>query len=145
MRMFGGATNRLIVVAIGLLVVAGLATWLLPLAMSSGAAPGLEGKTWHLVSIGGVPAVPGSQATIKFEAGKISGSTGVNQFGGAYRATGSTITLEDIASTLMASTDPALNDQEQKLLGVLQRQLSYRVSGNQLELISAGGTLVYTA
>lgn len=145
MRMPGISANRYIFTLIGLLILAGLAAWLLPQAMSSRAAPGLEGKIWHLVSVGGAPAVPGSQATIKFEAGKVSGSTGVNSFGGDYQVSGTTIIFGDIASTLIAGTDPKLNDQEQKVLGALRGQLSYRVSGGQLELVSAGGTLVYTA
>ena len=143
MQILRFSSNRIIVAAIGLLIAAGLAAWLLPLGRSS-AAPGLEGKTWRLVSIGGAPAVPGSQATIKFAAGKVAGSTGVNQFGGSYQASGSTITLGDIAVTMMASADPALNDQEQKILGALQGQLSYRVGGSRLELVSPGGTLIFT-
>ena len=145
MRMLRRSSNRLIIAAIGLLIIVGLAVWLLPGAMSSAAAPELEGRTWRLASVNGQPVAPGSAATISFSAGKVGGSTGVNQFGGSYRAGGGSLTLSDLASTLMASADPALNAQEQAVLGVLQGQLTYRVSGTQLELSSTGGTLVYTA
>jgi heat shock protein HslJ len=143
--MLRSSGNRLIISAIGLLIVVGVVAWLLPGAMSSAAAPELEGRTWRLTSANGQPAAPGSAATISFSAGKVAGSTGVNQFGGSYRAGGGSLTLSDLAATLMASADPALNAQEQAILGVLQGQLTYRVSGAQLTLSSAGGTLVYTA
>ena len=45
----------------------------------------------------------------------------------------------------LASADPALNAQEQKLLNALQGQVAYRVSGNQLELRSGATTLIYNA
>ena len=137
------AFNRYIFAAIALLLVLGVAAWLIG-GQTSGAAPELEGKTWKLAAINGQPPVAGSQATISFSGGKVGGSTGVNQFGGNYSASGSTLTLSDISSTLMASTDPALNDQEQKILGALQGQIAYRVSGNQLELVSGATTLAYS-
>ena len=143
MRAMITMNNRTIFVAIGLLIALGLAFWLIPLQLSSAAPTDLEGKTWKLTSINGQPAVPGSQATIIFNNRKVAGSTGVNQFGGNYRASGASITLSDIASTMMASTDPALNAQEQTLLSALQGQIAYRVSGNQLQLSSGATTLIY--
>jgi heat shock protein HslJ len=128
-----------------LLIVLGLAFWLMPLQLFSGAPTGLEGKTWKLTAINGQPPAPGSRVTITFNNGKVAGSTGVNHFGGNYRASGANITLSDIASTMMASTDPALNAQEQTLLSALQGQIAYRVSGNQLELTSGATTLTYSA
>jgi heat shock protein HslJ len=131
-------------IAIMLLIVLGLAFWLVPLQLSGAAPTDLEGKTRKLTSINGQPPVTGSKATIIFNNGKVAGSTGVNQFGGNYRASGASITLSDIASTMMASTDPALNAQEQTLLSALQGQIAYRVSGNQLELRAGATTLIYS-
>ena len=145
MRTIIPRSNRTLVVAIGLLIVLGLAFWLLPLQMRGPAATNLEGKTWKLSAINGQPPVAGSQATIIFKDGKVAGSTGVNQFGGNYRASGASITLSEISSTLMASTDPALNAQEQALLSALQGQITYRVGGNQLELVAGATTLLYSA
>lgn len=143
MRTIIPRSNRTLIVAIGLLIVLGLAFWLIPLQMPAAPATDLEGKTWKLSAINGQPPVPGSQAAIIFDNGKVSGSTGVNHFGGNYRASGASITLSDISSTLMASTDPALNAQEQALLSALQGQIGYRVNGNQLELSSGATTLVF--
>ena len=139
------SNRQYIGIAIVLLIVLGLAFWLMPLQLSSATPTGLEGKTWKLATINGQPPAPGSQVTITFNDGKVAGSTGVNHFGGNYRANGASITLSDIASTMMASTDPALNTQEQTLLSALQGQITYRVSGNQLELISGTTTLIYRA
>ena len=138
-----GFSHRYIFAAIGLVVVLGLAAWLIGGQLSS-AAPELEGKTWKLAAIDGRPPVPGSRPTVSFNRGQVGGSAGVNQFGGTYRASGSIITLSDISSTLMASADPALNAQEQTILSALQGQVAYRVSGSQLELVSGATTLVYS-
>ena len=139
------SNRQYIGIAIVVVIVLGLAFWLMPLQLSSAPPTGLEGKTWKLTAINGQPPVPGSQVTITFNNAKVGGSTGVNHFGGNYRASGSSITLSDIASTMTASTDPALNAQEQTLLSALQGQIGYRVSGNQLELISGTTTLIYSA
>ena len=136
---------RYALIIVAALAAVGLGLWALGLPGASGAAAGLEGRTWRLASIDGRPPAPGSAATISFAGGKVAGTTGVNQFGGSYRASGDTIALAELASTMMASADPALNDQEQKLLGVLQGQLTYRVAGAQLTLSSPAGTLIYTA
>src|SRR5690242_13888126 len=138
------STRYYIGIAIGLAIVLGLAVWLIPLQMPNAAPTGLEGKTWKLLSINGQPPVPGSHVTITFNNGTVGGSAGVNNFGGNYRASAGSLTLSEIAATMMASTDPALNAQEQTLLNALQGQITYRASGNQLELRSGTTTLIYT-
>ena len=126
-------------------VIAVVGLWLLGPWGSNAAAAGLEGKTWRLVSINGQPVIPNSQAMVKFEGGKLSGNSSVNSIGGSYQVRGTTLTLSDLASTLMASADPALNQQETAMLGILQGQLSFTVNGNQLELASAQGKLTFSA
>lgn len=130
---------------IGLLIALGLAAWLVPSWMASAAPSDLEGKMWKLSSINGQLPVPGSSVTISFDHGKVAGSSGVNQFGGTYRVSGSTITLSEISSTLMASADPALNAQEQIVMGALQGQLTYYVSANQLQISAGATTLIFSA
>ena len=89
--------------------------------------------------------MPSSHATVAFNGGKVGGSGGVNQFGGSYRASGGSLAITDLASTMMASADAALNQQEEAVLSILQGQSTYRVSGGQLELRSAAGTLIFRA
>lgn len=133
------------VVALAAIVLVGLGAWLLVPWGTNAAAPELEGKTWQLVAINGQPAVPNSHATVKFESGKIGGNSSVNSFGGTYRASGGTLTTSDLMSTLMASADPALNQQETTFATILQGESTYAVSGNQLTISSPRGTMTFTA
>ena len=132
-------------VALLAVVILGLGAWLLLPWGSNAAAPELEGKTWRLVAINGQPAVPNSQATVKFASDKISGNSSVNSFGGTYRASGGTLTTSDLMSTLMASADPALNQQETTFATILQGESTYAVSGSQLTISSPRGTMTFAA
>ena len=132
-------------VALAVFVLVGLGAWLLSPWGSNAAAPELEGKTWQLLAINGQPAVPNSHATVKFEGDKIGGNSSVNSFGGTYRASGGTLTTSDLMSTLMASADPALNQQEATFATILQGESTYAVNGNQLTISSPRGTMTFTA
>ena len=110
---------------------------------SQNAASGLLGKTWHLTAINGNAAVEGSSATLVFEQNRVSGNASVNSYGGSYKVNGNTLTFSELISTMMASADPALNQQEQTFLSILQGQLTYTLTGKQLELRSPQGTLTF--
>ncbi len=135
---------RTIVAVLVAVILLALGVWLL-VSRGANAAPELEGKTWQLVAINGQPAVPNSHATVKFESDKISGNSSVNSFGGSYRASGGTLTTTELMSTLMASADPALNQQETTFATILQGESTYAVSGNQLTISSPRGTMTFTA
>lgn len=142
-KTLSAGSQRAIVAALAIVILVGLGYWLLAPRLPGAAAAELEGKTWQLTALNSQPPAPGSRVTLTFKDGKVGGNSGVNQFGGSYRASAGSVTLSGIASTMMASTDPALNQQEQAVLNILQGQLIYRVSGNQLELSSPAGTLLF--
>ncbi len=81
-------------------------------------APGLEGSSWTVVSIGDAPTVDGGRPTIAFEPGRVSGSTGCNQFNGSYTIDGASLVFEPLATTRRACEAP-LMEQESALVAAL--------------------------
>jgi heat shock protein HslJ len=66
----------------------------------------LEGTHWALVTLEGEPPLTGTIPSAEFSADEISGSTGCNQYFGAYAVTGTDITIKDVARTEMYCADP---------------------------------------
>jgi heat shock protein HslJ len=105
----------------------------------------LAETSWKLVSINGVPVLKGTEPSVGFSDGKISGSSGCNTFGGSYKISGQKITTSSIAMTLMACADPGAMDQEQAFLGYLQDSPSFKLTAGQLQIIrSDGKALIFT-
>jgi heat shock protein HslJ len=113
------------------------------------AQPPLEGPTWLLLSIVGarqiegepVPwpepvwLVEGTEITLAFEGGTVSGSAGCNDYGAAYTLDGTSLEFGDIAATEKACLTPeGVMDQEQRYLGALEDVTDYRISGTLLWL-----------
>ena len=118
------------------------------------AGPELQGTPWTLdtVSVTGssTAAVGGVAATLDFgAAGKLSGSTGCNNFNGTWEAgpTADSLALTVGPSTMRGCTDPALSAQEEAILGGLPEVTSYVIEAGALELRDEAGTplLSYTA
>ena len=125
------------------------------------ASGSLEGTSWRLVAfledkeVEGMAAplvavtepLPGTQLTIEFEDGMVSGSAGCNTYSAQYRLDGPALTLEGLAFTEMDCLDPAgVIDQEQRYLCALRVVTGYRITGHQLWLESGDGqVLLFTA
>ena len=107
-------------------------------------SPSLEGTQWLLVALEGAPPLTSTAPpSAEFSADEISGSTGCNHYFGAYEVSGSEITIRDVASTEMACLDPeGVMDQELAFLGTLPAIATYRVEGERLEFLDAGGTVL---
>lgn len=112
-----------------------------------GEAASLTGVTWLVTGYNNgkqavVSVVAGSELSAVFsEDGKVSGSGGVNTFNGPYKAGPLSISIGPLTSTLMASGDPALMEQEQAYLAALQSASVYRIKGSDLELRREDGAL----
>jgi heat shock protein HslJ len=106
----------------------------------SGAAgqPGalLEGA-WSVALIDGRAPVRGSSLRVSFRGDRISGDAGCNGFSGSFRFARGRLNAGPLATTRKACTNPALNVQESRLLGLLGQRLT--VSRNRT------GKLVMTA
>jgi len=113
---------------------------------TTGAPPSLENTSWSpaayrsgkaLVEIAAGPR-PGR---FRFEAGRVAGTAGCNQLGGSYTLAGASLTFKaNMASTMMACPEPLMK--QDKAVGLaLTRVAGYRLDGELLELLDAGGAV----
>lgn len=110
-------------------------------------ARSLAGTSWSVVNINnGRQAVVGmvsdSTVTMVFDTqGRVSGTTGCNQYTAEYRADGDTLQFSSVAATRLACADQALTEQEQAFLRALESVATLSVEGNRLDLRQANGEL----
>ena len=105
----------------------------------------LVDRTWVLSSYESPDAVihhivPGSRVTALFDSqtGQVTGSGGVNSYGGAFHEDHLSVTVDSLMHTEMASTNPALNQQENDFFQALQKAESYAPDHDAMT-ISGGG------
>jgi heat shock protein HslJ len=105
---------------------------------TQGGANGLTGSVWSLSLIMDKAILPGSSISAEFTSdGKVSGSSGCNQYSSTYTATGSTIKIATpMASTLMACSQEIM-DQESAYLKALGEAKTFSITGDQLTLSGA--------
>lgn len=104
----------------------------------------LQGVEWTLAQ-SSVSSVLGSVGiTANFDGTKVSGFSGVNQYGGPYTAADDgSLEIGDLASTMMAGPGPVMKVEEE-YLKLLASCVSYEVDGDTLTLVTdEGQTLLY--
>lgn len=83
-----------------------------------------------------------SNATVRFDEGKISGSDGCNRFGGTYTTLGNTLQISDkMMSTMMACPSP-LMEQSTAFKNALLNAKRYKNYGKLLVLQGAKGEIL---
>ncbi len=108
----------------------------------------LEGPLWKMVSYldskgQTVPALAGSEVTAQFQDGKVAGKDGCNQYNGAYKVTGSVLTIKLGASTMMAC-EQKLMDQAKAYTAALGSSATFRITGDRLQITNGGGKVAVT-
>jgi heat shock protein HslJ len=109
----------------------------------------LEGIAWVLHSYGDpaklTPVLPDKEVSIAFDKDKkeVGGNGGVNGYGGKYELNGSKLYVKDVVHTLIASTNPAMNEQETAFFKILESAESFKIDNNQLTITGSEGTLVF--
>lgn len=102
----------------------------------------LEGTDWVLSGIAQNDAVVSTwideNITIKFIEGQVSGNSGCNSYGGSYEIDGSSLTLSELMSTMMACEEE-VNQREAEFLAALATVSQFRTEMNQLILSDADG------
>lgn len=99
----------------------------------------LVGGPWLAEDIQGRGVIDNAQSTITIEAGgAVSGSGGCNRIRGSVTIDGARLAFSPLATTRMMCA-PALMDQEQKFLRVLEATRSFRFEGTQLKFLDAAG------
>ncbi|MFN2253943.1 MAG: META domain-containing protein, partial [Candidatus Promineifilaceae bacterium] len=112
------------------------------------AAPlALEGPTWRLdtyVDLEGQPtqSLPDTRVTITFADGQVSGSAGCNNYFGTYEVDGSSLTVGQVGSTMMACFPDEVVLQETAFLANLGNVAGYEIMDNQLHLQDANGQTI---
>lgn len=130
---------------------AGLLCSLAPFAVASAGAPAkpLEGVSWRLTGLPGqdakaLAALP-RPVTVRFERGRVAGTSGCNRLTGSYEVEGDRVTLGPLAGTMMACPEPAMTI-EAAFRAAFSGVVRYAVEGERLRLtVEKGAVLTFEA
>ena len=85
----------------------------------------------------------GTELTVTFADGTVSGSAGCNTFNGSYTLTGEVLAIGPLATTKKACEETIMT-QETQFLTALQGATGYRAEGANVTLVSGDGTNAVT-
>ena len=105
------------------------------------ASGAVENATWRLTTLPGrtpPPADDRNAVTVSFEAGRVHGFAGCNQFMGSYTLEGDKLVLGTLAGTMMACPEPAMSV-ENDFLKLFSGTLKFAVAGSAMNLTPAAG------
>jgi heat shock protein HslJ len=113
----------------------------------------LEGRLWQLESYRAgdgnvVSVIRGTETTIEFRDGQLSGNAGCNGYFGSYEVDDNSLTVGPIGMTEMYCGAPqGVMEQEAAYLAALQSAASYQILDDQLQISNADAetVLTYTA
>jgi heat shock protein HslJ len=95
---------------------------------------------WSLLSLNGKPLLPGTEISAFFNNGRITGTTGCNQYFGSYMTNGHALDISAIGSTGMNCASPKGNmDQEEAYLQILSRVDTWSLVDKHLMIRDASG------
>lgn len=98
----------------------------------------LVGTEWQLTRLNGNPVSDQVQSTLSFESSdRIVGSGGCNRYFAPITVDGTTLTVGQAGSTMMAC-EPSIMDQETQFLASLQTATRFVQRGNTLRIFSEG-------
>lgn len=102
----------------------------------------LAGTSWRVVAINGAPVPAAGDYSIRFDrSGGLGARFGCNHMGGRYRLTGSTLTVSDMATTLMGCPEPQ-GTHEQQASRVLGQPMQVSFTSNErMGLSNAAGSI----
>jgi heat shock protein HslJ len=137
------------IIALALLVPA-LAGVLLATGCQTPKSP-LVDRTWVLSSWRGTDGVVHDAlssvnvtATFDSKTGQVTGSGGVNGYGGAFHVDHLNLKVDSLIHTEMASVDAAVNQQESTFFKAMQAAESFSVGHNTLTITGGGWELDFT-
>ena len=106
-------------------------------------SPSLDNTAWVLASLSGrapVAALP----TVRFEEGRVQGTDGCNRYTALYSTKGNAIEIGARAATTMMACAPEVMKQAESFMAALTGAKSYRVSGEELQLLASSGAVLAT-
>lgn len=101
--------------------------------------PTLEDQDWSKMSV-----LQGTEITATFEGGKVSGTSGCNDYNGSYKIDGNLLSVSNLSSGRKACDQPVM-DQETAYLAALEAATAFQVQGEQLLIDSTMGPIQYLA
>ncbi|MGD1120079.1 MAG: META domain-containing protein [Dehalococcoidales bacterium] len=110
----------------------------------------LEGVSWVLKFYGQpgnlTNVLPSAEVTLIAEKANshVSGSGGVNGYGGDFSVNGDKLTITNLIHTMIASTNQALNEQENTFFSILGSAQSFKINDDELTITGTSGILVMT-
>lgn len=111
--------------------------------MKQAATPSLVGQAWHVEDINGAGVIDASNAHLIFMAdGSLAGNATCNNIVGSFDSDGGTLSFGQTGTTMM-TCPPALENQERKLLALLETVSGYAIddTGTLTLTTDAGETI----
>ncbi|MGI8704898.1 MAG: META domain-containing protein [Sphingomicrobium sp.] len=91
----------------------------------------LEGTSWRIAAVNGQPTPAAGDYSMRFEAGgSVAARFGCNYMGGKYRIVGDTLTISNVATTLMGCPEPA-GTHESEGSAILSRPMRVSFPGSE--------------
>jgi heat shock protein HslJ len=111
---------------------------------------GLEGTAWLVTGYNNgkqavVSVVAGSEITMTFANGQVTGVAGCNNYNAPYTVEGDKLTIGPAASTRKTCPGEGVMEQEQQFLAALATVAKWQIDGDKLTLRSTDGAMAVTA
>ncbi len=104
----------------------------------------LDGTSWILSTLTGRTPIGHNRVTLAFDAGRIGGTDGCNQYNGPYSAADTRLEIgPELISTQMGCPAEIMH-LAASYMSVLLATRAYRMSGGELLLVEAGGGVLAT-
>jgi heat shock protein HslJ len=112
--------------------------------------PSLAGVKWEVTGYNnGRQAVVspqlGTQLSVTFKDGQVSGNSGCNRFHGPFKAEGNSLSIGPLATTRMLCSAEGVMAQEQAFLAALQTATTWAIDRGMLDVHRKDGERVLTA
>jgi heat shock protein HslJ len=107
----------------------------------------LDGSAWNVLGYNNgkqavVSTLQGTELTMGFLEGRVSGNAGCNTYNAPYTVDGDKITIGPLATTRKMCADPAgVMDQEAQFLSALQTAATWKIDGDQLGMRTAADAM----
>ena len=120
-----------------------------PLRFTREAPPRLDGIVWEVTGYNNgrqavVSTKLGTQLTLEFKDGQVSGSSGCNRFHGAFKSQGDRLSIGPLATTRMMC-DEGVMAQEREFLAALETATTWQIGRGVLDVHRADGERVLWA
>jgi heat shock protein HslJ len=107
-------------------------------------SPVLEGTAWVLSALAGRPLTAGATVTLRFDAGRASGTDGCNRYSSSYTIEGSGLEFGTGGASTQMACPPDVMQQAAAYTSSLAAARSYRVEGGRLQLLGPDGAVLAT-